>query len=137
MRPRRAGNCTLTIFNKEELIGKREFRVKKVPDPVAKVAGKKSGAISKEELLEQERVDVVMEYFDFDLQYKVIEFTVSATIKGFVRNEPAKGNTFTQHQKNLIRSQAVNGKIYIEAIKAVGPDGRPRDLPAIVFLLSE
>ena len=84
----------------------------------------------------QSGVQADMENFDFDLKFVVTEFVVSSTIKGFVRAVPTKGNLFTQEQRDLIQGLGRGDKVYIEQIKAVGPDGIPRDLATITLMIN-
>ncbi len=115
---------------------RKEFRVKTVPMPVAMVNNKKGGAINQQVLLAQIGVAAEMEDFDFDLKFTVTEFTVSAVVQGFVRDYNAKSNRFTQDQKNLIRNLSKGQTVYIQDIKAVGPDGSTRPLSTINFKLN-
>jgi gliding motility-associated protein GldM len=120
---------TAEIDKKKRVIGVKDFNVKMVPDPVAKVNGiKNTGFIEKSLLLAQFGVMAEMENFDFDLSFKVIEFNVSVNIGGFSNDKPSKSNKFTPEQMALIKQVQKNQKVYIEAIKAVGPDGIPRSL---------
>ena len=116
-------------------MGSKEFRVKKVPDPVAKVGSKKRGTVSKNWLAAQTGVKADLENFDFDLRFKVTGFTVSATIKGYEEEARSHGARFTAQQKLLIKKVPKKRKVYIEGIKAVGPDGTTRNLGAISFRL--
>ncbi|WP_421920969.1 gliding motility protein GldM [Marinifilum sp.] len=110
-----------------------DFRVKPIPDPVAKIADKNGGRIKKNLLLAQSGVDAVMDNFDFDLEFKITGFTVSTIQKGFTVDEESRSDTFTDEQMRLLRNLRRNNKVYIEDIRAVGPDGVTRNLPAIVF----
>ncbi|MRT92443.1 gliding motility protein GldM [Ancylomarina sp. 16SWW S1-10-2] len=110
-----------------------EFRVKPIPDPVAMVAGKNSGTINKNLLAMQTGVDAVMDNFDFDLKFKIKSFTVSTQVKGFTRDEQSTSDYFTRAQIKLLKGLRKKQKVYIEDIKAVGPDGSIRNLPAISF----
>jgi hypothetical protein len=76
-----------------------------------------------------------MENFDFDLKFAVTEFVVTATIKGFAQSKPAKGARFTSEQKALFNSLTKGSKVYIEDIKAMGPDGKTRELSTIGFTI--
>lgn len=118
---------------KARSMGRMEFRVKPVPDPVAKVAGKKGGPIKKNLLAAQQGVIADLENFDFDLKFKVKSFSVSATVKGFDVTHLSKNNRFTKQQKNLIKGLRRGSKLYIDDVKAIGPDGRPRKLSPIIF----
>ena len=116
-------------------MGSKEFRVKKVPDPIAKVGGKKRGSVSKNWLAAQSGIKADLENFDFDLRFRVTGFVVSATIKGYEEEARSNGAKFTAQQKLLIKKVPKKRKVYIEGIKAVGPDGTTRNLGAISFRL--
>jgi gliding motility-associated protein GldM len=111
------------------------FRVKRVPPPVAKVAGKKGGSISKAALAAQNFVMAEMENFDFDLKFKVTSFRMSVTLKGFTYDEISKSNRLTPKMKGYIQQMRRNSKVIFEDIKAVGPDGVTRKLNPLVFTI--
>jgi gliding motility-associated protein GldM len=138
--PRRPGNSFITVYAKidgeRKMMGRQEFRVKRVPDPVATVNGIKGGGITKSLLLAQVGVAAEMENFDFDLTFRVTEFTVSTTIGGFLREETSKNYKFTNAQKQIIRSLSKGNRVYVQDIKAIGPDGQERSLPAVALLLT-
>ncbi|HYX06620.1 MAG TPA: gliding motility protein GldM [Bacteroidales bacterium] len=138
--PSRPGNAIVTVFaeieGKRKNMGFMEFRVKIVPDPVAKVAGMKGGDINKNVLLAQNGVLADMESFDFDLTFKVTEFTVSTTQNGFVRDAKTRGNLFSSQQMEIMRNATRGQRIYIQDIKAVGPDGTTRSLSTIAFRIN-
>ena len=136
--PQRPGNSIITVFadvdGSRKNMGTAQFRVKPLPDPVVKVAGKKGGKIEKNALAAQTGVFADMENFDFDLEFKIIEFTVSTTDKGgYFIGQPQKGNTFTNSQYDLMKAARRGQRINIEDVKAVGPDGQVRNLAPIVF----
>ena len=103
---------------------------------VGKVAGKIGGRIDKATLAAQLIVAAEMENFDFDLKFNVTEFNVSAVVKGFIQSQPAKSARITDQQKTLINGLTKGAKVYFDDIKAVGPDGKPRELPAIGFTIN-
>jgi gliding motility-associated protein GldM len=141
MRPKRVGNCMINVFaeidGKRRPVGSKEFRVKQVPDPIATVAGKKGGGIEKNVLMAQNGVAATMPPdFDFELTYTVTQFTVLSVVQGFVKEYSSKNNRFTNEQKSLINTLAKGSRLYIQDIKAVGPDGSIRTLATIDFLLN-
>ncbi|MFP4023652.1 MAG: gliding motility protein GldM [Thiohalospira sp.] len=136
--PTRPGNSLVTVQAEIDGVmknmGTAQFRVKSLPDPVVMVAGKKGGKIEKNVLAAQAGVFAEMENFDFDLEFKIIEFTLSTTDRGgYFIGEKAEGSTFTPAQYNLINNLRRNSRVNIEDVKAVGPDGKVRNLPPIVF----
>ncbi|PKQ62831.1 hypothetical protein BZG02_11595 [Labilibaculum filiforme] len=110
-----------------------DFRVKPIPDPIAKVAGSGGGKIKKNLLLAQTGVDAVMDNFDFDLKFKITGFTVSTIVKGFTVDQESRSDIFSQEQLDMFRNLKRSQKVYIEDIRAMGPDGVTRDLPTISF----
>jgi len=115
-------------------MGSKEFRVKKVPDPQARVGGKAGGSVAKNWLAAQTGVAAVLDNFDFDLRFNVTSFTVSAMLKGgFLEDAKANGPAFTAQQQQLIRQVSAGKKIYIEDVEVRGPDGTVRNLGSITF----
>jgi len=126
--------ATAELDGQKKNMGSKEFRVKKVPDPIAKVGGERGGSVSKNWLAAQTGVAAVMENFDFDLRFNVVGFNVSAVLKGgYAEDARSTGATFTGQQQSLIRQIQSGRKVYIEDIKAKGPDGTVRDLGTLTF----
>ncbi len=141
MRARREGNCMVTVSadldGKWTNVGNKEFRVKKVPDPEARVNNQKGGGIAKNILMAQSGVMAAMPPdFDFDLKFTVTEFTVMAVVQGFVQERRVKGNQFNQEVRALINTLGKGSPVYIQDIKATGPDGTVRNLSTINFRLN-
>jgi gliding motility-associated protein GldM len=141
MRAKRIGNCMISVSaeldGKWSTVGTKEFRVKAVPDPVATINGQKGGMIAKNVLLAQQGVMAAMPPdFDFDLKFNVTSYTVMCIVQGFVQEKPVKGNMFTQEVRNLINNQNKGNSVYVQDIKAVGPDGTIRNLSTINFKLN-
>ncbi len=132
-------NVTATVDGQTKTLGSKEFRVKRVPDPVATVgndaANKRGGTITKAQLAAQAGVKAELENFDFDMKFTVISFRVSASVKGFTEDYPSTSAAFTAQQKGLIQKVQSGGKVYIEDVKAKGPDGSIRSLGTIAFKL--
>ena len=122
------------INGRQQTFQPMEFRVKPVPDPVAAFANASGEArISRDIILAQSGVLANMVDFDFDLRYTVTEFTVSINDKGFDFSETSTSNRLTTGQRGLLERLTRGKKLYIEGIKAVGPDNRPRDLAPIII----
>lgn len=140
IKPIRPGNAFVVVYanieGERREMGRREFRVKTVPTPVATINGKKGGAITKSVLHSALGVVAEMENFEFDLKFTITEFTVSAVVQGFVKEFTSKSNRFNQDQKSLIQNLSRGNSVYIQDIKAVGPDGSTRPLSTINFRLN-
>lgn len=132
-------SVTASIDGQQKSLGFKEFRVKTVPDPLPAVgkdpSNKRGGVIGKAILASMPGVMAELENFDFDLKFQIVSFKVSATVKGFTEDQESKSAAFTPAQKALINKVPAGGKVYIEEIKAKGPDGSVRNLPAMSFKL--
>ncbi len=123
------------IGDVNKFIGKQEFRIKRVPDPVPVVGGLNGGKIKRAVLKAQKAVFAEMKDFDFELKYTVTRFTVSVLKNGYIVDALSKSSSFTQEQKELISNMNRGQKVQIEDIRAQGPDGRTRSLGTITFVL--
>lgn len=122
------------IGGTRRLIGTSNWRVKRVPDPVAQIAGKSGGSIRKEVLAIQDGILAVMEDFDFDYTYKVTQFNMQFSgAGGYVDIKASNSNRFTAEQKDRLNRLQPNSVIYIDNIKVVGDNGDTRDLDPISF----
>ena len=122
------------INGSRKLIGTTDWRVKKVPDPVAQVAGISGGDIRRERLQVEDGVMAILEDFDFDFKYKVTEFEIQTTIAGgYIDRKTSKSNRFTSEQKEQLKRVQLESIVYISNIKAIGDDGSIRDLDPISF----
>jgi gliding motility-associated protein GldM len=111
-------------------MGGMDFRVKKVPDPVAYIGGVKSGPIGKG-VLSASCVIPKMEAFDFELSFRITSFSLSMNLAGDFVTKSTSGNCLSGEMKSMIDKAGRGQKIYIEDIKAVGPDGTTRTLAPI------
>jgi gliding motility-associated protein GldM len=127
-------SVTADVNGKKQNFGKKEFRVKNVPDPKPYFGGKTgSDNIAQRDLLAAPGVIAKMENFEFDLRFEIISYQVSATIRGSVVEQACKGPQLTADSKRIIQELKSGQKLYIERIKAKGPDGTIRDLGTIAL----
>jgi len=134
------GTCEITVFAQIDGVrrnmGVKEFRLKPLPTPIAKVADRIGGRIEKNLLLLQVGVEAALEDFLFDLSYEVISFKVTSIKGNYADDEPSSSWQFTSEQKDLIRALNRGNRLYIEDIKCKGPDGKIRDLQTISFIIN-
>jgi gliding motility-associated protein GldM len=112
-----------------------KFRVKNVPNPSPFFGGKgvNDETIKKTELTAAQGVIAKMENFEFDLKFEIVEYTISMTVAGNPVEATVKGAAMSADAKTIF-SKAKNGqKVYIERIKARGPDGTLRNLGSLSF----
>jgi len=117
-----------------KLLNTTDWRVKRVPPPVAQIAGLSGGDIRKERLQIEDGVMAVLLDFDFDFKYKVTEFEIQTSISGgYTDIKKSKSNRFTPEQKEQLKRVQPESIVYIGSIKAVGDDGSTLDLNPISF----
>jgi hypothetical protein len=117
-------------------MGSFEYRVKRVPDPVATLANQKGGAINKNVLMAGTLIPV-LENFDFELYFKITEFKMTITGKGRDLLEfNGSGNQLSSQMRDALAKVRSGDKIFFEYIKAkmaTGADQSTRSLPALAF----
>ena len=110
-----------------------DFRVKSIPVPVAIFANKSTGTVPRATAAAQLGVFATLPDFDFDLQYSVTGFTVLYSDKGADFEESSTNSNLTPKQKDLIGRLTRGKNLIIKDIKAVGPDGRTKDLQPVIL----
>jgi gliding motility-associated protein GldM len=124
---------TADINGKPMQFAPLEFRVKSIPPPVAVFAGKSTGSVPRATAAAQQGVFAILPDFDFDLQYTVTGFTVLYSEKGSDYEEPSTNSNLTPKQKALIGRLTRGKNLIIKDIKALGPDGKTKDLLAVIL----
>lgn len=125
-------NVAAKMGDKNQAMGSFKFRVKRIPDPVAKFSGKKGTAnINKSDLLSAAGIVAEMENFDFDVKVSVQSFDISANIGGFLSTKSSNSNKVTPEQKSMLQTVKPGSRVYIENIKVKMPDGSVRDIAPI------
>lgn len=133
------GNETsVQLYNKsgkqKKLIDEIKFRIKRIPDPVASVFGKKEGSISKGELIAAGCILAKLENFDFEMKVNIMSFSFSTIQKGEYKEYNCLGNKFSPE---IIRAiELAKGRVVFENIKACLPDGTCRTLPVLFYKIT-
>ena len=139
VRVKRFGKATVRVTADGRSLGSKEFRVKKVPDPVAVIGSDKNnwkgGVMPKTTLTALRGIRAVMENFDFNLKFNIVSFNITCNINGFDESAKSKSGTITSQQKNIIRKAERRSRVIIEDVRAKGPDGTIRKLNDIVLKL--
>jgi gliding motility-associated protein GldM len=121
-------------------VGKMAIRVKRIPDPQARVAGKPGGGMPAASFRVQDGVIAVLENFDFEAKFRVTGFTFSMAPKRgeYVGPFTVAGPQFRANKDvEAAMARAKPGdRIFIEEIRGVGPDNTQRRLNDIIFLLN-
>ncbi len=135
--PRKATNkkgVDVVVKNKKSkaILGKANFRVKRLPDPSASVLNKKEGLIKRGLLKAISKVDAKMENFDFDLTVTVKQFTLTVKVGSDLMSFKAKNNKLTPAMKGILKKVKRGSRVYFEDIKVQMPGGA-RPVPSLIF----
>jgi gliding motility-associated protein GldM len=114
-------------------MGKSNFRVKTVPDPVPSFAGKRptDNRVKKSELNAAQGVIAKLDEFDFDMKFEITQFKVTMVFNGIPVDQLVKGNRVNKDMKAMFKKARKGQKVLIENIRAKGEDGTIRKLPPI------
>lgn len=129
-------NVTITLFarinNELRNMGASTFRVRVVPDPYPEIAGQKEGSIPKDVLAGQPIIPRMPD-FDFEMDFRITSFSMNTTVAGDFQEWRSSSNLQTEEMEQAIRRSNRGQRFSFENIKAVGDDGRERNLPPMVF----
>lgn len=129
------GKATITVSGGGLESTKFEFRAKRIPDPIARLGNKDSGALGTGEFKAQGGVAAWLDNFDFDATCKIEGFIMTRVAK---RQDPVdapnRGARFSGNAERL-KNMATPGDIYyFENIKARCPgDKAARKINSLVF----
>ena len=130
-------NVSAVIDGQKKNMGSMEFRVARIPDPVPEVAGKRGGTIPAAVFRAQIGVVANLKDFYFDARYIVTSFKMGFNGTGYPDyiERTSSSARFTPEMQQLMQRAKPGSRIYIDNIKARGPDGTTRDLGSINFTL--
>lgn len=122
------------VNGKVQQMGEFTFKVRKLPDPTAYIqigddhfAG---GRLSKASVLGAPGIGAAIDDGLLNIPFRVLSFeTTFFDNMGNARPETVSGSSFSENQRNLMRSLRRGQRFYISNVKAVGPDGITRTLP--------
>ena len=109
------------------------FRVKPLPPPIAVFGQKSTGSIQRATAAAQQGVFAIMPDFDFDLQYQVTGFTILYSDSRGDFEAKSSNSLLTAQQKDLISRLTRNKNLIIKDITALGPDGKTKELQAVIL----
>ncbi len=130
-------DCKITVSVDGKVAGISQFRVRSIPDPVAAIGGKPSGtSINAGEFRAQAGVGAFIKDFPFDIKYAVTSFLlVGESGDGDLAEAPVRGNLWDARAASVIKGVKPGQTITVDNIRAMGPDGRSRTLPSLVYYI--
>lgn len=138
--PEKDFTTTISIFaemdGSSKKMGESTFRLKKLPDPIAKIAGKMEGGISQYELSQASRIVPIMPVgFDFDIQFEILSFDMIFRRGDYNTRKGSDSELFSEEMKKMIDGLQRGQRVTFEKIMAKGPDGETRLLNPISFTI--
>ncbi|WP_118195983.1 type IX secretion system motor protein PorM/GldM [Albibacterium indicum] len=119
---------------KTQTLSTTEFRVKRIPDPIAKFAGKTGGTMATVALKAQNAVFASLENFDFDAKFNITKFSmIIAKPRADAIVLSTNGNNLSGSMKSALNGIVPGTRVIFDNIIAVGPDGSPRQLNAVAL----
>lgn len=114
-------------------MGTAKFRIKRIPDPTIKFAGKESGdVLTAAEASASGAVIPMLKDFDFEVFAKIQGFTVSFDPgTGSIRDYQVSGNVIPQDVLAQIRKIPKGKKLYFDNITVLMPDNTKRTAFAV------
>jgi gliding motility-associated protein GldM len=142
IKPVTTGTCEVAVYSKEangqlKLQGiPTKFRVKSLPIPFVKINGKfalGNYEIRKTEVPSLTAISADIPGFDLDARYKIKSYNVITALNGIFNDSPCTGFNFSQDAKTSVSKVKAGGRIFIEKIIAVGPDGKEVPLSDVII----
>ncbi|HVI43594.1 MAG TPA: gliding motility protein GldM [Chitinophaga sp.] len=131
-------NVVANIDGKTKSLGQKEFRVKRVPDPVLKVGVNKGGNMKAADFKVQGGLRADLEDFEFEgVKYEVVGYRVGVSAKGKEYQEgEANSAYFPSNIVSSIRALRPGDEVYFENVKVKGPDNIVRSMPSTIYKLN-
>lgn len=125
-------NISAKINGVQQNLSTEQYRIKKIPDPVAYVGNVKGdGTMTAAELQNISGVSARMENFDFDVQYQVVSFVMLFNVNGIYIEKKSDSATTTPEMKTMISGLMRGNNVFFEQITVKGPDGTLRKVPGV------
>lgn len=126
------------IGDQVQALGTTDFRVKRIPRPRARVAGRSGGNLSVAQIAGQERIFAGLDDFEFDAKFTVSRFSMLIQRPRVDPMGPYQGTNgvFTEPMKNALRTVTPGSFVYFYDIIVVGPDGLQQEVDALSFRIN-
>jgi hypothetical protein len=122
-------DCRIVIMgNNGKIILKKDFKVRVIYEPVAILSGIMDLNVSRNRILLNPFLTVMIRNCYFKIPYQIISFTAIFINGSDSIPTIANGNILSQEQTGLVRNAEIGSKIYFDNIRANEPDGRARKI---------
>jgi gliding motility-associated protein GldM len=129
-------DCRISVSVSGKAAGAQQFRVRTIPDPSPVVGRFASGEnVPASAFRAQGGVGAFLKDFFFDAQFRVTSFRITGDGEGFedLMEASVNGNAWSGAAQAIVNKVRPGSFITIEDIRCVGPDGRTRKLPPLLY----
>lgn len=135
------GIISIILFKKNTLkeIGRSNFRLKYIPNPVPKVGPSSGGNIRAIVLKSQKYIRAELEYFDIDVRYNIDSFTLNIIRPDtcFFNEIKSFGNVLSKEISEALNTIRKNDIVIFKDIYTTAFDRRPLLLAPILFSITD
>lgn len=119
-------SATATIDGKTINLGSYDFRIKRVPKPIATIAGMTEGKIDRDALVAAGAIIPDLEDFDFEnYYYEIVSYELESIVGGDLQSTgTVRSNRFNDAVRNTIKGARRGQKLFFMNIQAKSPAGR-------------
>lgn len=134
-KPTTPGEANIDVRVEGKSAGKVMFRVKYLPNPTGMVGTFEGGQVPSAQFKAMGGVRAALQNSDFEAQYKVLSYTIADLSGGDINQIPNAGATWNGAAASMVNGLKPGRGVYIDNIKAQGPDGRTITLKPMSFIL--
>jgi hypothetical protein len=130
--------ATINVKDRQGTVSySKNFRVKRIPDPVARLSTKSGGAMSNGEFKAQGGVSAILDNFDFDARCQIEGFRL---VRVAPRQDPEfatnKGPRWTPEAAKVVQRAKPGDRFFFENVRARCPgDKAAREINSMVFTI--
>lgn len=118
---------------KAEFVFEKTFRIEDIPDPTLCFAGKTvlNNTITRELLLSESQVRIVMPGFNWNVQFEILAFDMRIQSRNKTKLFSAQGDRLTNKMRNTLRHLDSNDLVSFESCLVSLPDDSVRAFPPL------
>lgn len=133
--PNEPGEANVNVMVDGKVVGKVGFRVKYLPPATGMVGTFEGGQVSTAQFKAMGGVRAVLQNSEFEALYDVLSYTIADLSSADYNPVANNGPRWTGSAATLVNNLKPGRGVYIDNIKARGPDGRTITLKPLSFIL--
>jgi hypothetical protein len=137
--PAKAGIANILVFNKgKEEIGAQKYRIKYLPAPTGRVAGKTGGSVGLAEFKAQIGIAAYLDGFDFQAHFAVSGFKIGVyRAANLIYDHLNKGARFDSSTRSFFQTLQINDRVLFSDVRCACPDNRVHQMADMEFIMIE